>query len=366
MESELSIRVMSYNIAAGHGDLSRIADVIRASGAELVGLQEVDVHWSDRSDFVDQARWLAEALEMEVAFAPIYSLPPLDGDVPQREFGLAMLSRHPILVAENHEITRLSTQSAEPVPTPLPGFQEVAVEFMGRRVSVYNTHLDYRSDPAVRRLQVADMLRLIGEATRPVLLLGDLNAEPHAQELLPLLQRLSDVWPPRADPGFTYPANGPTKRIDYILASEHFETRSVRVLETDASDHLPVLAELMILRSPPRAAQDPGKSRTNLAGPVHVEWNLQRAVGNIGCTDRSTFTLETRHALRCSASRFSRCRWCSFLERRCRCTSSSHGTGSWWRTAWRGIGDSASSTTTPIGKALSTLMPRGSGASRRS
>jgi endonuclease/exonuclease/phosphatase family metal-dependent hydrolase len=245
VEPELGIRVMSYNIAAGHGDLSRIADVIRGSGAELVALQEVDVHWGDRSQFVDQARWLADALDMEVAFAPIYSLPPATGAVGRREFGLAMLSQHPLMSAENHEITRLSTQSADAVPEPLPGFQEVIVEVMGRRVTVFNTHLDYRSDPAVRRLQVADMLRLIGQAARPVLLLGDLNAEPGAPELLPLFQRLSDVWPRTGDPGLTYPAEGPTKRIDYILSSEHFRTVRASVLDTDASDHRPVVAELM-------------------------------------------------------------------------------------------------------------------------
>ena len=56
------LRVMTWNIAAGHGDLSKIAEVIGKSGAEIVALQEVDVRWSERSAFADQADSLAKLL----------------------------------------------------------------------------------------------------------------------------------------------------------------------------------------------------------------------------------------------------------------------------------------------------------------
>jgi endonuclease/exonuclease/phosphatase family metal-dependent hydrolase len=239
----VSIRVMSFNIAAGHGDLPRIAEVIRASGAEIVGLQEVDVHWGGRSDFVDQARWLANALDMEVFFAPIYTLPPAEGRLQERQFGLAILSRYRIEAATNHPLSRLSTQANVSLAMPHPGFPEVRIGVGGRSIQVYNTHLDYRGDPTTRRLQVGEMLRVIGEEDRPVLLLGDLNAEPGAPELAPLFRRLQDTWQPAGD-GFTYPADIPVKRIDYILASPHFTIGSVEVISTDASDHRPLVAEL--------------------------------------------------------------------------------------------------------------------------
>lgn len=72
------LRVMSYNIAAGHGNLDRIIEVIRGSGADVVALQEVDVHWSERSGFADQAALLGDALGMEVFYAPIYTFPPAE------------------------------------------------------------------------------------------------------------------------------------------------------------------------------------------------------------------------------------------------------------------------------------------------
>jgi endonuclease/exonuclease/phosphatase family metal-dependent hydrolase len=69
------LRVMTFNIHAGHGNLARVAAVIRGASPDLVALQEVDVHWDARSGFVDQARALAEATGMDVRFAPIYRLP---------------------------------------------------------------------------------------------------------------------------------------------------------------------------------------------------------------------------------------------------------------------------------------------------
>ncbi|MBA2669627.1 MAG: endonuclease/exonuclease/phosphatase family protein [Gemmatimonadetes bacterium] len=244
-DQAVSVRVMSFNIAAGHGDLPRIAEVIRASGAEIVGLQEVDVHWGDRSGFVDQATWLAGALDMGVFFAPIYTFPPADGRLDERKYGLAILSRHPIAAATNHSLSRLSTQSDAAVPVPLPGFPCARIEIGGSAVQVCNTHLDYRSDPATRRLQVGEMIRIIGEGSQPVLLLGDLNAEPDATELGPLFHRLRDAWHSVGN-GFTYPADTPIKRIDYILASPHFTIDAVKVLISDASDHRPVVADLTL------------------------------------------------------------------------------------------------------------------------
>lgn len=245
------LRVMSYNMHVGIGsdrrlDLQRTADAIRASGADVVGLQEVDVHWSSRSDFEDQAEWLAEELGMHVFFAPIYSFEPLEPGQPRREYGLALLSEYPILDAENHSITRLSTQSSRPTPQPAPGFPEVTLNVRGVKVHVYNTHLDFRSDPAVRRMQVQDMLRIMAEDEGPKVLVGDLNAPPDAPELAPLWEALNDAWANERGAGHTYPASDPVKRIDYVLASPDIAVKDARVLDTLASDHLPVVADLAL------------------------------------------------------------------------------------------------------------------------
>jgi endonuclease/exonuclease/phosphatase family metal-dependent hydrolase len=253
---------MSYNIAGGNGELERIADVIRAAGADIVAVQEVDVHWSERSSWADQAAELGAMLAMNVRFGPIYSLPgergpragtsavtmpSVERDVHPREFGLAILSRHPIVEFRNHVIPRLSTQANEVEPRPMPGFLEAVVRVRGVRIHVFNTHLDYRSDPRVRVAQVAAMLPLLPEQSLPVILMGDLNAPPHAAELAPLFTRFNDAGRRDQEPGHTYPAAAPERRIDYVLYSDRFGFRAASVMDTRASDHLPVIADLVVM-----------------------------------------------------------------------------------------------------------------------
>lgn len=239
------LRVMTYNIRSGNGDLAQTAGVIRGQAPDIAALQEVDVHWADRSAFADQAAELATRTGMQARFAGIYRLPGAPG-APPREFGVAMLTRLPIVSFRNDTITRLSTQDTNPVPTPMPGLLDAELDVHGTHVRVFVTHLDYRRDPAVRVQQVADMLRYVGSSATPTLLMGDLNATPDAPEIQPLLRRLHDVWDASRGPGFTYPADVPRQRIDYVLVSPAFRVRSVRVLDTQASDHRPVVADLAL------------------------------------------------------------------------------------------------------------------------
>jgi endonuclease/exonuclease/phosphatase family metal-dependent hydrolase len=251
----VDLRVVTYNIQAGAGmdrrfDVERQIEALRALDADIIGLQEVDVHWQDRSQWRDLATEIAAGLDMSVFFGPIYDLDPLAAGQPRRQFGIALLSRYPVLYAENHWITRLSTQVPDPKPEPAPGFPEILVNVRGAHVHVYGTHLDYRADPAVRQMQVADTLAIMAEDQgRRQILLGDLNARPDAPELAPLWGYLTDAWlVGGSGPGLTYPANAPDRRIDYVTVSARIDVRSVSVPHTPASDHLPVVADLTVTR----------------------------------------------------------------------------------------------------------------------
>jgi endonuclease/exonuclease/phosphatase family metal-dependent hydrolase len=244
-----ALRVMTYNIQSGHGNLDGTAAAISASSPDIVGLQEVDVHWAERSSFADQATLLGERLHMEVRFARIYRLAAVGSSGPPREFGVALLSKYPVVRWRNDTLTRLSTQDTNPVPAPAPGLLEASIDVHGTVVRVFNTHLDYRADPRVRRQQVSEMLAYIGTPTTPTIVLGDLNAKPDAPELAPLFERLHDAWPASAGPGFTYPAEKPSARIDCVLTSAHFRVRSAEVVATQASDHRPVVVDLVMARS---------------------------------------------------------------------------------------------------------------------
>jgi len=242
------LRVMTYNIAAGGGDLQRTAETIAQSRPDLVGLQEVDRHWHARSQFADQATRLGQQLQMAVCFSHIYDLPGAETAAPRRQYGVALLSRFPITRCTNQPLTRASTQAPASAPQPMPGLLDARVEISGVPIRILNTHLDYRPDPAVRRQQVAEMLSYMDGASRPTILLGDLNATPDAPELVPLFQVLHDAWSPARGSGLTYPATAPTKRIDYVLLSAHFRVTESAVVKGGVSDHRAVVTELVVER----------------------------------------------------------------------------------------------------------------------
>lgn len=248
------LRVMSYNILHGAGtdgvfDLSRTAAAIRAEHPDVVGLQEVDQTWDVRSNFVDEPAALAKALHMHVFFGPIYDLPPLTAGAPDRRYGVAILSRYAIRHAVDHEITRLSTQDPNPVPALAPGFPEVVIDVRGASVHVFDTHLDYRADPAVRQLQVADTVRTMRAAGGQQVLVGDFNATWDAPELAGLHDILIDAWTATGQPGGeTYPAEAPDTRIDHVTVTPGIGVRQVTVPVTLASDHRPVVADLLVNR----------------------------------------------------------------------------------------------------------------------
>ena len=240
------LRVMTWNIRSGNGNLDSTAAAIRAQEPDIVALQEVDVHWADRSAFADEVSELAAKLGLQARFAPIYVLPGVTPGAAPREFGVALLSRYPVVRFRNDTISRLSTQVQNPGPAPAPGLLDALLDVDGHPVRVFNTHLDYRKDPAVRATQVRQMLGFIGDLSVPTLVFGDMNAAPDAPELQPLRTRLHDAWSGASGPGFTYPADAPRERIDYVLVSPQFSVRSVHVPDTQASDHRPVVAELTL------------------------------------------------------------------------------------------------------------------------
>ncbi|HZM41099.1 MAG TPA: endonuclease/exonuclease/phosphatase family protein [Acidimicrobiales bacterium] len=236
------LRVATFNIHHGVGldnvlDLERIAATVESTGVEVVGLQEVDVHFGARSDFVDQANWLADRLGMYVVFGANLNLDPLSAGAPRRQYGTAILSEHRIRESTNTLLPR-------PEGGEQRGLLEAHIRVRGLPVTVYNTHLQH--DSQVERLaQIATIRDIIAGVDESVVVLGDLNATPGSPEIANLTEDLVDSWVTAGvGDGFTYDAATPHARIDYVMSSGDVVARTAAVVTADASDHLPVVVDL--------------------------------------------------------------------------------------------------------------------------
>lgn len=240
-DKAIQVKVMSYNIHHAEGvdgvlSLERIAKVIEDSGAEIIGLQEVDNHWSERSEFEDQAKWLADRLGMHYTYAANLDREPLNPGEPRRQYGTAVLSKYPIIQAANHPLTKIGN-------TEQRGLSETIINVKGHHLNFYNTHLALTS--AEREIQIQEIIEIASKTEGPKVIMGDLNAKPDSKEMQPLLAQYKDSFADQND-AYTIPAENPNRRIDYIFTSNDMQTAHSEVISTIASDHLPIFTEITL------------------------------------------------------------------------------------------------------------------------
>jgi endonuclease/exonuclease/phosphatase family metal-dependent hydrolase len=244
-EPDDAVAVVSFNIHHGAGvdgnvELDRVAGTIRATGADIVGLQEVDRHFDQRSQYQDQVEVLAELLDMHSAFGAAIDLDPPAGSTSRRQYGNAVLSRYPIV---SYTATPLPTGDASESRTALAA----TIDAPGGPLEVLVSHFSVGPDQE-RQDQAAALAQMIGDTPERTIVLVDANAGPDSPTLAGLLGPLVDAWSVGSGNGYTQPADEPRRRIDFVLTSPDLEPVSARVPDTDASDHLPVSVVLDALR----------------------------------------------------------------------------------------------------------------------
>jgi endonuclease/exonuclease/phosphatase family metal-dependent hydrolase len=225
-------RILSYNIKHGLGmdgklDLKRTAETIRKLDPDIVALQEVDLRCT-RSGSVDQMAALGGMLGMHHSFGKFM-------DYGGGEYGLGILSKHPILRSESHRLP----DGAEPRCA-----LEIEVEIAGRRTSFVSMHLDWTSED-LRIAQAKALVEKLAARTHPVVLAGDFNATRDSETL----RLFSGRWIalPKSGAAYTSPADIPEAEIDFVLVPKGglWEKLISEVIdERLASDHRPVLAVL--------------------------------------------------------------------------------------------------------------------------
>ena len=270
------LRVMTFNANPGAlRDQDGLGDLLDREEPHLVALQEFGVRL-DRTTGIQMG--------------PPFLAPFIKGNrfmVSWPEGGGGVSIKQPIL----SRLDRVET--AEVVPDNPSGRQQEGLwasggitratyEWQGRTIAVYNVHLHsfgrarpwrdgarrvlslaawsdalrtYRRDFKTRADQARLLRRMLDSEELPFVVCGDLNSTPHSWVYAHLAEGLTDAFREAgAGWGGTFPAGLPLVRIDVVLVSEEWEVRRARVSQAVASDHLPVIAEL-VLR--PRGGRTP-------------------------------------------------------------------------------------------------------------
>ncbi|MBI5486550.1 MAG: endonuclease/exonuclease/phosphatase family protein [Deltaproteobacteria bacterium] len=286
------LRVVSWNIAYGRGrkddvgdlrdeatirrNLVGIAHVLRTLDADVVALQEVDfgaarTHGIDEVAFLAREAgypWAARVETWNCRYLPFPYWPPSQHYGRMRS-GQAVLSRFPITSNVRHLL---------PQPDENPfwynafylhrALQHVELSIGGgSTLDVVNVHLEAFHQR--NRERHADLLvrRVRTLLDRPRLVLGDFNAIPPEATLRARFPDepetdmttdrtiatvralgLQEALPPDTPnpETFTFPADVPNRRLDYIWFPADARRISARVVREAGplSDHLPLVAEI--------------------------------------------------------------------------------------------------------------------------
>ncbi|MEW5986921.1 MAG: endonuclease/exonuclease/phosphatase family protein [Chloroflexota bacterium] len=220
-----SLAVLTYNIQQGYSEDGRKnyagqLALMREQDADLIGLQESDTNRIAGGN-ADLVRYLADELDLYSYYGP--------GPVPGT-FGIALLSRYPLenprtyyLYSEGEQVAAIHAQ----------------IRVSGRFFNVYVTHLG-NGGPIIQQQQFLQLVT----GDENVIAMGDFNFDPSTEQYRITRLLLEDAWLLRWPDGVDGNGLAPAGRIDHIFVSPGLAVTDARYIESDASDHPAVAAEL--------------------------------------------------------------------------------------------------------------------------
>lgn len=218
-----SLRLLSVNVHTANTQTDLLIDLVKREQPDVVVLMEINRRWE-------------RDLQPLLADYPHHLIAPREDN-----FGIALLSRHPLLEKKAEHL------GESDVPTI---FAQLEVD--SQRVRVIATHPLPPVSGEFARLRDAQLRELgqrVVQMNEPVILAGDLNVTLWSPVFRDLL-RTSSLRDSRQ--GFGVHATWPTGGgllcipIDHVLASQTIHVKNMHIGSDIGSDHLPILAELIL------------------------------------------------------------------------------------------------------------------------
>lgn len=236
-QDTLRLRVMTYNLRFGElASLEELSGVIREQRPDLVALQEADRNTARDGVPHQHGRDFVTELGYRTGMMPLYGKAI---DYAGGLYGVGVLTSLPYV-----GVRKALLPKGEPSEEQRVLLMAVLEAGAGDTIVFASTHFDHLRD-GTQRMQARTV---VGEAARsrwPLLVGGDLNAAAGAEAIRIMSQgrMLCDTVP-------TFPARDPDVRLDYLFGfpAARWELESTRVIDSQRSDHRPVLSVVRLVR----------------------------------------------------------------------------------------------------------------------
>lgn len=249
----MTVSLLQWNIwtdESPHNILSQL----QILNPDIICLQEVTQN-APRHNGMDVALFLARELEYFSFYATAHTKQKIDG---ARNQGNMILSRYPI-VAQNHVFVQSTNQDVQAVDYSQEGRVLVMADIQlgNSLLKVATTHLSYThrfGETESKRAEVDTLLKTINQFDTDFILTGDFNVTESSYLIAELNKKYQHCGPDFSQKTWTtkpFSYNGFTEtelnwRLDYVFSSKDLAVKKSEIVQTDFSDHLPILVEISI------------------------------------------------------------------------------------------------------------------------
>ncbi|MBX2922985.1 MAG: endonuclease/exonuclease/phosphatase family protein [Chitinophagaceae bacterium] len=242
--AQTRLKILTYNIFHGENpykkgqpNLDDIARLINEVKPDLVAFQEVDSTTGRLAGiYKNRINWVQELGKKTKMHGYFGKAMDYDGG----GYGEGILTRKPV----------------KPVVTILPnpsGGEPRSLIYAeyplgtGKKVFFGGTHLCHQYLPN-KIAQVEKINQILSQKTDPVIICGDFNFMPGEEPYKLMETHWLDAAEKKGEPAFTFSADNPEIRIDYIWLNKtaRWRVTDMQVLPYEYSDHKPVLAIIEI------------------------------------------------------------------------------------------------------------------------
>ncbi len=217
-----------------NGNLNHIVDFIKSVNPDIIGLLEVD-SGSYRSEKNNQAETIAKELKHYHMYRSKYS-------------DTSMVQKIPVLNKQGNAILTSLEIESQKCHYFREGVKRLVLELELKDFTLFLVHLSlkYRH----RQYQLQDLLEMIKDVKKPVIVAGDFNVLRGDRELA-LFLAASGLITANGQGHPSHPSRSPRRQLDYIFHSPDIRTADFHIPRIKLSDHAPLVCDFELNTSAP-------------------------------------------------------------------------------------------------------------------
>lgn len=240
-----NIKLLQWNIWYKEDPL-KVIKQLKEIDADIICLQELTIG-NSLHDKVDTVEMIKDGLDYQVYFKDMV-------DDEDGKLANAIFSKHSIKNFHYEWINK---------PTGSGGYDdeyrcyiEATLDIEGKELTVATTHMSYtdRFIETDRKLQESELLLANFKDRKNYIFTGDLNVTPDSKTIKRISEHLKHVGPSFDQPTWTtkpFEYNGFSAvtldwRLDYVFSSKDITILDTEIIQTNYSDHLPILVDIKI------------------------------------------------------------------------------------------------------------------------